>query len=106
MLFHSPLQGYRWFLTATGTRIRHYPERIPSTGRCSIVSNHRSFIDPLVLMAAIERSIHFACHYFMTQVPLLREMIRSLGCLPLKRARNGRSHKFFPQAQQRLSAQA
>ena len=32
----------------------------------------------------------------MTQVPLLREMIRLQGCLLLTRARHGRSHKFFP----------
>jgi 1-acyl-sn-glycerol-3-phosphate acyltransferase len=107
MLFHSPLQLSRWFLAATATDLNvHYPERIPSSSGFLVVSNHRSFMDALVLMAAIRRSIHFVCHHFMTQVPGLRTMVKALNGLPLVNSPQGRSHRFFSQAIQQLQAQA
>ena len=49
-----------------------------------VVSNHRSIIDPFVLMVALQRDIRFACHFFMTRVPLLNFAIRQLNCIPLE----------------------
>ena len=81
----SPLLISRGFLTALGTQIfRYYEDRIPRQRPLVVVSNHRSFMDAPVLMAAVERPIRFACHHYMGQVPIMREIVTGqLGCFPL-----------------------
>ncbi|MGC9525347.1 MAG: lysophospholipid acyltransferase family protein [Limnospira sp.] len=85
----------RGLLAGLGTRIfLHHGDRIPAEGAVLMVSNHRSFLDPLVLMATVHRPIRFACHPFMGQVPLLRETIDAVGAFPL----DHRPKPFFRQA--------
>lgn len=76
----------------------HYHSRIPDP-RTSlvVVSNHRSFLDAPLLMMAVQRTIHFACHHYMGKVPLLREVVDSLGCFPLD-SPSQRSRSLFTQA--------
>jgi len=76
-------------------------ERIPA-GPLVVVSNHRSFLDAPVLIAGLDRPIRFACHYYLSQVPLLREVALALGCLPLKQGSRQQIH-FFRQAQASLA---
>ncbi len=97
MLSNSPLQISRLLLLALGTRMNVvYQDRIPQDGALLIVSNHRSFMDAPLLMAAINRSIRFACHHYMGQVPVMREIVTRLGAfrwrLPIidNRASSGR----------------
>ncbi|MGK7911537.1 MAG: lysophospholipid acyltransferase family protein [Synechococcus sp.] len=58
-------------------------DNIPE-GPLLVISNHRSIIDPFVLMVALQRDIRFACHFFMTRVPLLNLAIERLNCIPLE----------------------
>lgn len=82
----------------------HYQHRIPSDGAVIVVSNHRSFMDPILLTAALDRPIRFACHHYMGQVPLLRELVIGLGAFPLKDPLN-RPQQFFNQASELLTHQ-
>lgn len=75
----------------------HYPDRLPTGSPVLLVSNHRSFLDAVVLMAGIDRPIRFACHRYMSQVPVLSEVIRRMGCFPLD-APAQRSRQFLDQA--------
>ncbi|MFS8809889.1 1-acyl-sn-glycerol-3-phosphate acyltransferase [Synechococcus sp. R65.1] len=77
-------------------------ERVPQ-GPLLVVSNHRSFLDAPVLIAGLDRSIRFACHYYLSQVPLLREVALALGCIPLQQG-SGSQLAFFRQAQATLAA--
>ncbi|MEN9222323.1 MAG: lysophospholipid acyltransferase family protein [Thermostichus sp. BF3_bins_97] len=77
-------------------------EHIPE-GPMVVVSNHRSFLDAPVLIAGLGRPIRFACHYYLSQVPLLREIALGLGCIPLKQGSQRQMH-FFRQAQASLAA--
>lgn len=105
MSLNSPLQISRGFLAATGTRIfLHYPDRIPAGGAALIISNHRSFMDAPLLMNVMGHPIRFACHHYMAQVPILREFVNQLGCLPLA-AHGQQQHRFFRQAIQVLQRQ-
>ena len=95
MFFDPPLHLSYNLLDLFGTKISiHYPERIPPTKKLLIISNHRSFLDAPLLMTAMNRSVRFACHHYMSQVPLLREMISVMGAFPLD-APNQRQKKFF-----------
>ncbi len=72
-------------------------DRIPQESPVLVVSNHRSFLDPVVLTAALGRSIRFACHHYMGQVPVVRELVTSFGAFPLE-APELRQQHFFAQA--------
>lgn len=98
MSFEKPLLISRLLLPALGTQVfLHHEDRIPTGGPILVVSNHRSFMDAPLLMAAIGRSIRFACHHYMVRVPVLREMVEQLGCLPLE-AQGQQQQRFFQAA--------
>lgn len=105
MSFYSPLVISRQLLAALGTRLYVYhQDRVPRAGAIVVVSNHRSVMDAPVLMSAIDRSIRFACHHYMGQVPVMREIVTRLGCFPLD-APDHRQHSFLQQATQLLQNQ-
>ncbi|MBP0003693.1 MAG: 1-acyl-sn-glycerol-3-phosphate acyltransferase [Cyanobacteria bacterium SBC] len=80
----NPLNLSRWFLWNLGTRIFvNGEDRIPSDGAVLVVSNHRSFMDAPVLMAALDRPLRFACHHYMGEVPIMRDLVTGMGCFPL-----------------------
>jgi 1-acyl-sn-glycerol-3-phosphate acyltransferase len=94
----SPLQISRSLLTAMGTRLFiYYEDRIPDDCAIVVVSNHRSFMDAPLLMAALGHPMRIACHHYMGQVPVMREIIQQLGCFPLKEPEH-RGKAFFQQA--------
>lgn len=98
MLWHSPLEFSRLFLLGVSTQIELiYPQQIPNASAMLVVSNHRSFMDAPLLMAALNQPIRFACHHYMSQVPGLRETVKALGCFPLEAANQGQKG-FFQQA--------
>jgi 1-acyl-sn-glycerol-3-phosphate acyltransferase len=83
---------------------RYYEDRIPGDASLLIVSNHRSFMDAMILMAALSNPIRFACHHYMGQVPILREIVTGqLGCFPLEAVEN-RQQSFFAQSQMLLKS--
>ncbi|MEA5621575.1 1-acyl-sn-glycerol-3-phosphate acyltransferase [Nostoc sp. UHCC 0251] len=97
---NSPLEISRAFLAALSTQMfRYYEDRIPQDASVLVVSNHRSFMDALILMAALSSPIRFACHHYMGQVPVMREIVTGqLGCFPLEETQN-RQQSFFSQSQ-------
>ncbi|HEY9764409.1 MAG TPA: lysophospholipid acyltransferase family protein [Trichocoleus sp.] len=74
----------------------HFAERIPSNTALVLVSNHRSFLDAPLLMVGLNRSVRFACHHYMSQVPGMREFVSAMGCLPLDAP--GERQNFFREA--------
>ena len=104
IFFDHPLHISRWLLSAIDTKITvNYQHRIPSTDAVMLISNHRSLLDAPVLMAALNRPVRFACHHYMSQVPILREMIMNLGAFPLD-APQQRQKKFFSPSHQLIKS--
>lgn len=104
MLFDNPLEISQLLLTLTGTRMyTFHQDRVPVDGSVLVVSNHRSFMDAPVLMAAMRRPIRFACHHYMGQVPVMRDVVKRLGCFPLG-APPERNQSFFQKAVHLLQA--
>lgn len=105
MSVNSPLDISRSFLATISTKMfRYYEDRIPQDASVLVVSNHRSFMDAPVLMEALSSPIRFACHHYMGQVPIMREIVTGqLGCFPLESPEN-RQHSFFVQSQALLQS--
>ncbi|MEH2306253.1 lysophospholipid acyltransferase family protein [Nostoc sp.] len=97
---NSPLEISRALVAALSTQMfRYYEDRIPQDASVLVVSNHRSFMDALILMTALSNPIRFACHHYMGQVPVMREIVTDqLGCFPLEETQN-RQQSFFSQSQ-------
>lgn len=105
MLLNSPLTLSHSLLNVLGVRTFFYDRgRMPTTGPILVVSNHRSLFDAPLLMAAVRRPVRFACHHYMSQVPLLKELVTQLGCFPLDEP-GQRQHSFFEQATRLLQSQ-
>lgn len=73
-------------LTVVGQQ--NLPQAVPTV----LVSNHRSALDAPVLMAGLGRNITFACHPYMANVPILKDLIAQLGSFPISDL-----HQFFKQ---------
>lgn len=79
-----PLFLSQQVLSLVGTQVQVTGrEHIPPATPVLVVSNHRSLIDVPVLMAALDRPIAFACHPYMAQVPMLRDVVHQFGAFPL-----------------------
>ncbi|MBD2528121.1 1-acyl-sn-glycerol-3-phosphate acyltransferase [Nostoc flagelliforme FACHB-838] len=102
---NSPLEISCALVAALSTQMfRYYEDRIPQNASVLVVSNHRSFMDALILMTALSSPIRFACHHYMGQVPIMREIVTGqLGCFPLEEAQN-RQQSFFSQSQTLLQS--
>ncbi len=80
-----------------------YTNRIPQDIPTIVVSNHRSFLDAPILIQTLPYSLRIACHHYMGQTPVIREVINSLGCFPLANT-NQRQQQFFRQASNFLTS--
>lgn len=105
MLTPTPLNLAQSLLTAIGTKLFiYYEDRLPYTPEPMIVvSNHRSFMDAPLLMQALQQPIHIACHHYMGQTPILRDLVEMMGCFPLDKPPH-RYSRLFEQTKTLLNA--
>lgn len=68
-----------FFMTAKGRS--HFPEE----GGCILASNHRSFLDPIVLGVAAPRPVHFMARQSLFKVKILAVFMRLAGTFPVRR---------------------
>jgi len=66
-------------------------ENIPKEGPVIIVSNHVSYWDPIVLGVAIPRRLHFMAKAELFKIPVLAQIVKSLGAFPVDRKKSDRA---------------
>lgn len=77
-------------LALMGMRLRVlHPERLPE-GHCVVVANHSSYLDGVVLKAALPPRFGFVIKREMDAVPLANLLLRRIGAEFIERGRNGR----------------
>lgn len=105
MFFDTSLLISQGLLNTCGTQsLVRYRDRIPHGDAMLVISNHRSFLDAPLVMAALGQSVRFACHHYMSQVPVLKDIISAMGCFPLD-VPGQRHQTFFQTAIQSLKDQ-
>jgi len=71
--------GARGFLRLAGMPLTvRFPERLPP-GQCVVVCNHASYIDGIVLTAALPARFGFVIKREITAVPLVSALLKRLG---------------------------
>jgi 1-acyl-sn-glycerol-3-phosphate acyltransferase len=104
MLSFTPHLIARSLTSAVNLQLtRSYVNRIPQDIPTIVVSNHRSFLDAPILIRTIPNTLRIACHHYMGQTPLVKEIVDSLGCFPLAEAKQ-RQQQFFQQSSQLLTS--
>ena len=58
-------------------------EHVPATGGALLVPNHISFVDGLLVLASLDRPVHFIVDADYFYNPLLRPFVTSLGAIPI-----------------------
>ncbi|MDH5512655.1 MAG: 1-acyl-sn-glycerol-3-phosphate acyltransferase, partial [Gammaproteobacteria bacterium] len=96
---HRADWGNRWLNRLDGLnrifcrrfhRLVHEPLNLPATGGALVASNHVSGLDPLLLIAASPRPLHFLIAREQYDRWWLRWLFRAVGCIPVERTRNPR----------------
>ena len=95
------LRFVAWVLTRLVYRYRvRGDERIPESGPAVLVSNHVSYIDAVLLMAASPRPIRFIMDHQIFRTPVLGGLFRLAKCIPIA------SHQEDPATYQRAFDEA
>lgn len=77
-----------WMLVSVLYRVRTQGlDAIPDEGPAVLVCNHVSFMDALILMAAVRRPIRFVMYYRIFRVPLLSFVFRTGKAIPIAGAK-------------------
>jgi 1-acyl-sn-glycerol-3-phosphate acyltransferase len=90
-------------LFQTQVQVRYETPLPKREGFLLVVSNHRSFLDAPILISALARPLSLICHYYLGQVPLLNEVVRQLGGMPLGPGGKGWP-RLFTQTKAQLQA--
>ncbi len=73
-----------WLIVHTFYRLRvHGLEHVPATGPALLVSNHISWIDAIVILAAQRRKVRFVIWAPFLGVPVLRVLLRIARVIPI-----------------------
>jgi len=68
-------------------RVEGMEEHLPDEGAALIVCNHASYMDALILSAAIPRPVRFVMYYRIFNTPVMRWIFRTAKAIPIAGAR-------------------
>lgn len=85
--FRSPIVAIRtfwWFIDGTLLKL-HVSGRnnIPEEGGALLVANHETFVDTMVLQAALDREIYFVIGSDALEVPWIQRLARGMYIIPV-----------------------
>ncbi|RPI64145.1 MAG: 1-acyl-sn-glycerol-3-phosphate acyltransferase, partial [Planctomycetaceae bacterium] len=61
---------------------RHYE---PATGGCVYISNHQSFMDPILMSYALRRPMNYMARDSLFRMPIFKQLITKFNAFPVKR---------------------
>lgn len=59
-------------------------ENLPKKGPLIVVSNHKSILDPMILMVSLPYNIKFLAASYLFKIPFLSIILKIAGVLPVK----------------------
>lgn len=94
-----------WLLIHVFYRVRvSGMENMPSTGPCVVVCNHVSFVDALIITAAVKRPIRFVMDHNIFKMPLVGLLFRAAKAIPIASRRENETlmEKAFTEVKKAL----
>ena len=83
-----------WLLIHTIYRVQKEGlDNIPEKGPCVIVCNHVSYVDAIVIAAAVRRPVRFVMDHRIFRIPLLNFIFRSMRTIPIAPAKEDAAMK-------------
>lgn len=58
-------------------------DRIPERGPALLICNHISFVDPIVISAAVRRPIRFIMEHTIFEIPVMKTVFRGMKAIPV-----------------------
>ena len=81
-----------WLLVHTIYRLRRRGiENVPASGPLVLVSNHVTFVDALVIVAALRRPVRFVMEQRYFRLPIVHFVCRTAGAIPIASRRTAPS---------------
>ena len=68
-------------------------DRLPATGPVLLISNHVTYIDGLIILAAAPRHVRFLITSEFFKVPVVGFALRRIGAVPMERATGPKAMK-------------
>lgn len=65
-------------------------EEVPDKGRVIIASNHKSFLDPVIMGIVLKRRIYFMAKKELFEIPVFGRFIKALGAFSVDRGHSDR----------------
>jgi 1-acyl-sn-glycerol-3-phosphate acyltransferase len=78
-------------------------ENVPPTGAVIIAGNHPSYLDPVLVILPVNRTIRFMAWDALFRIPVLGWFIRALGAFPVD-IRKGRGESAYQEAKRILES--
>lgn len=73
-----------WVLSSTLYRLNAFDrENVPERGGALLVANHTSFLDALVILAAIDRPVRFIMYKGTYDTPWVKPIAKMMGAIPV-----------------------
>ena len=61
-------------------------ENVPKDGRLTIYANHKSYVDPIILMEVIHRPTSYTPKMSVYKLPIMHTLLTSVGSFPIDRS--------------------
>lgn len=65
-------------------------ENLPASGGVLLVANHTSYWDPVVVICALKRKVHFMAKAELFNIPVIGYVLRISGSFPVRRDKSDR----------------
>lgn len=82
------------------------PQYVPEDGPCVLVANHRSDLDPFIIMANIKRPINWLGASYLWNIPFVNGFLNALGAIPISKYKSEIEDAFDTAAKMLRKGQA
>lgn len=72
-------------------------ENIPKDGKLVVYTNHKSYLDPVIAIQAINRPMAFTPKSTLYKIPILKDAMKQMYCMPVYRDDNRKTAKALVQ---------
>jgi len=88
-LLWKTLQAFLRVFTSLWFDLKTYGvQRVPQTGGVLLVTNHQSFLDPILVGVRLLRPVSYMARHTLFETPLFGRLIRALHAFPVQRGKS------------------